>query len=129
MIDSISYEETPNAYTLSEKDWATNKFDSLEAYQSDFQYAIIGQKPSGDMTLLLVARSYEEENVHWLCLMNSQYQLADWIQTAYDNAEGFLLKQSNIEEERIVVTEWNDFAEVQEKKVMFKLTKEGFKKK
>ena len=127
--DSISSPHTLTLPPLSEAEWNSLQFDKLEAYQPNFRYTLLGRIPFQKGTLLLVERSYTEENIHWLCWMDSRYQLSHWIQTAYDNAEGFLLKRAQISERQVVVTEWNDYAEISPSSTTYLLTPTGAKEK
>ena len=127
-IDSITIMEKSDIHRLTQDEWTKLNFDKIEDFKPEFEYSIIGQGSINNLILLHVERRFIEENYHWLCMMDQDYKLIDWIETAYDNSEGFLVKMTQIEREHLVITEWNDFENVKQKKIEYQITEHGFKK-
>lgn len=106
-IDSIGLIVEKRKLNLN--DWKKYRLDKIEKYNTSFNY-FISDINFKNRKAVLVTRTYIEENIHWLVLMDNN-KMQSYIQTAYDNSEGFLSIQSKITSENILIKEWNDFLE------------------
>lgn len=95
---------------IQKDDWENQHFNKIEQFNADFNYKIIGAFQVKENQLLLISRCYPEENIHWLVILEKG-KFKDKLMTAYDNAEGFSSIKSKIEEDNILVKEWNDFSD------------------
>ena len=80
-----------NGFQLDKSSWVKYGFDVLQEYyeHESSDYKIFGQFVSKENKLLLIERKYSEENNHWLCILDKNNQIIDWLEIAYDNSEGF----------------------------------------
>lgn len=125
--DSIGKDYKTYKIKIDKSKWEGAGFDKLEAYNSAFNYYTIGLVKTGKIKLLLIERQYTEESVHWICMINEEGAILDWLQTAYDNSEGFLNIHSQIDKDTITVKTWNDFAEIKSSNQKYSITTAGFK--
>ncbi len=126
MKDTIDYIEYPSPIILDAATWAQNGLDSLELYNFAFQYELCGKMPNDYNHLLLFARNYPEESIHWLALFDLNWELMDWLQTAYDNSEGFWVVESLIQCDTVYITETTSFDIPQDSTTIHLITENGF---
>ncbi len=128
LIDSIGIENNYNKVELDSVSWNEMGLDSLESYNSSFNYYIINKSQREDFNIVIISRTYTEENIHWACIVTSEGKLIDWIRTAYDNSEGFMYMKSRFEAAKVRVFEWNLYTNPNESQKEFVMTKKGFVK-
>lgn len=124
-VDSIRIGLNSDLKDIEINVWADLGLDSLEEYNKNFEYSILGYWDYKDTRLLLIERAYIEENIHWLCLINEN-KLTDWLMTAYDNSEGFLNIYSQIDTNMLKINTWNDFAENKQTIKDYQILLKGF---
>jgi len=125
--DSISYTIPPGSFILNQEQWHSYGFEELETFNSDFEYAIRGKLSMIGERLVLISRTYSEESIHWLCIVDDSFKVRSSLQSAYDNSEGFLAIKSVINENEIQISEWNMYNEPNEKLTVYKFENTEFK--
>ena len=123
---SLSYN---NNFQLDKSSWMKYGFDVLQAYYESSDYKVSGQLYTKENRLLLIERKYSEENSYWVCMIDKENKVIDWLETAYDNSEGFTSIQSVIYKDSVVVTEHNIYTKPEIIKKTYLITKYGFKPK
>jgi hypothetical protein len=123
--DSIRVGSNSELNDIEINDWDNLGLDSLEKYNKDFKYFILGYWDYKNTRLLLIERAYIEENIHWLCIINEN-KITDWLMTAYDNSEGFLNIYSHIDTDMLTIKTCNDFAENKQTIKYYQIQLKGF---
>lgn len=126
LIDSIGFETDNNIIELNLDKWNTMGLDSIELFNPEFKYSMINLFHHENYDCVTVLRIYSEENFHWTCILNKDEKLIDWITTAYDNSEGFLTIKSSLENDKLLVTEWNLYSNTKEHIKSYLITQNGF---
>ncbi|MEM9650303.1 MAG: hypothetical protein AAF969_17635 [Bacteroidota bacterium] len=124
-IDSIPATR-PSTIPLSGVEWSKLGFEEIEPFDSAFQYSIYGCLLKDDLRLVLVERTFAEENIHWACLMTENLKLLDHILIAYDNMEGFLRITSKVSGDRVVRTVINEYENPQTTIKMYTINSNRF---
>lgn len=90
---------------LNEKDWATYNYSMLEKFNSAFSYANYGYFKINEQIFILLERKYSEESIHWLCAVDINLNLADYLMLSYENSEGMFESYStlNIKDKKLVI--------------------------
>ena len=66
--------------------------------------------------IYLLGRAYGEENICWLACYDENSNLLDFQKVYYDNSEGALSIESQIKDNRIIVTTINEYGETEAEK-------------
>jgi len=109
---------------------ALKTIDSTAGDENGFKYHIIDSLLSKTgLTVLLLGREYDTENIAWIALYDDQHKLLDQLQVYYDNAEGFLSVESMIKNNQVTVHTRNDFDEAKnESTIIYKLVNNKLEK-
>lgn len=112
---------------LSKLEWKEKGFNLISDYKDHFNYYIkkvnrLGVKDN----IAIIQCVYEYESNHWLVILDDEGMLLDYIETAYDNEEGFLGIKSFFYEEEIVVETYNVYEKPEEKKEGYYISKNRF---
>lgn len=126
VTDSIGFSKKNNKIKIDKYNWDNFGFNKIETYNSDFEYSFLGQAKFNYFMILIIERQYTEKNIHWTCIVNKDYEIIDYIQSAYNNAEGFLKIESEIDHDKIIVKQWNEFSEIKSKEFRYSITNKGF---
>ncbi len=109
VMDSIGASYS-NKQPLYKSEWIKKGFNTIGKFNDHPKYYI--QKMNvfkGEESLVLIQSLYDHENSHWLVIVDNEGNLLDYIETAYDNDEGFLQIQSSFYEEDVVVDIYNGY--------------------
>ncbi len=114
-MDSIG-KKYANRKVLNKSDWLRKGFSLLERYKEKdgFSYYISEINKFNTSNVFLVQSIYLEESSHWLVLLDSKGKLLDFLNTAYDNSEGFLGVKAHFFEEEVVVETYNIYEKPEE---------------
>lgn len=109
--DIINYEINTKKVVLNKSDWNKFGFNLLETYKDYFKYSLIGFIDEVNYKALIVERHSENESIHWFCIVDNDYKLLEYRQSAYDNSEGFTTSHTVIYPENVKITTWNIYEE------------------
>ncbi len=126
---AISDKVSASSFKLDKSSWLKHGFDILQEFYGDSEYTISRKYILGENKLLLIERDYESENNQWLCIVDSNNKIIDWLEVAYDNAEGFTATESTIYKDRVVVNEYNMYTNPELQTITYLITNDGFKTK
>ncbi len=126
--DSISIDLKNVSYQLDKESWIDLGLNEIEKFNNEYSYFIEGKVSNNNFDLYVVVRQFDEETIHWTCVIDKKGKLTDWEITAYGNSEGFLKTYSNIFKNRIQIMEFNEFASPKQNDTLIYLSKAGFKK-
>lgn len=127
IVDSIGFKSNFDKIGINRANWEKFGFDTIEKPKdSEFNYSIIGQIKFRDFKIVILEREFVDENIHWICLINNN-KIIDFIQSAYDNSEGFLSVKSEIYKDKIKVKEWNYFDKKKFNEKIYSITENGLK--
>ncbi len=127
-VDKTDMQIDKTKIELTEADWILYQFNKLEIYDSDFQYNVYGKITVNELNLLLIERRYREETNHWAVFISNDSKIISHLNIAYTNSEGFLYIESEIDKDKIIVKENNDFNDNGYSETVYTLTETGFKK-
>lgn len=122
--DSIGIDFKTNKLNIDETSWKKLGLDKLEIYNSNFSFAFTGLVIINDIKLFFIERAYNEENIHWILVVNNENQIIDFLMTAYENSEGFLSIRSEIESDKIIIKEFNEYAEINPNETIYLIGKD-----
>lgn len=129
IIDSIDMDTIKEDCIFDKETWLSMGLDKVEAYKEDAStYHLISKVVFENQKMYLIGRAFNSENVHWLVLLNEKNKLITHLQTAYNNAEGFLTMQTVISKQEVVVKTWNDFSEEKYKEEKYRIKKDALVK-
>ena len=126
--DSIGVKLKNNKTILNKAEWNNLGYEKIEKFNQDFNYSIIGKIKYKNGEITLIERDYIEESIHWVILTNMDNTI-NFIQSAYENSEGFSTIKSEIFFDKIIIKEWNIYSENEYKEEIYYLTKKRFVKK
>ncbi|MCP9749378.1 hypothetical protein [Ferruginibacter sp. HRS2-29] len=93
-----------------QKKYSIRKLDNVES--DGFRYFIYDTLYSGNgTTVLLISRTWPEENIVWLTIYDPAMNLLDLQQVYYDNSEGSLNVESSIRNNQVKITTDNAYDE------------------
>ena len=114
-MDSIG-KKYVNKKKISKSAWLQKGFNLLGNYSEEdgFSYYLSKINKFNHQNVFLVQSIYDSENTHWLVILDSKGRLLDFLNTAYDNAEGFTGTESHFFEEEVVVETYNIYEKPEE---------------
>ncbi len=109
--DSIKINDTLKGFTIDEKSYNVYGFNEIEKYNKDFRYEILMIEQYQNLYYILILRRfYPSEIIHWFLTLSKECKLIDFLEIAYQNAEGFYsVKSRIINHSEIKVRTWNDY--------------------
>ncbi|HRN92291.1 MAG TPA: hypothetical protein PLE75_04760 [Ferruginibacter sp.] len=122
---AIEYKKSDVGKHLDSLQWIKAGLQKLEAYNGLFKYYLNGYVPSGTDTLYILSRVHTEELIQWVCLFDKNGVLSDYIMAAYDNSEGFLIRETKLLPNGLI--EVNEYSEIEGTEEQFKFTINGLK--
>jgi hypothetical protein len=94
----------------AQKKYSIRQLDTLES--DGFNYYIYDSLYTGKkLKVLLISRTWPEENIIWIALYDDSMQLTGFEQVYYDNSEGALSIETSIKNDRIKITTDNSYEE------------------
>ncbi len=126
-MDSIG-KKYVNKKKISKSTWLQKGFNLLGNYSEEdgFSYYLSKISKFNHQNVFLVQSIYDSENTHWLVILDSKGRLLDFLNTAYDNAEGFTGTESHFFEEEVVVETYDIYEKPEEKTEVYVISEDRF---
>ena len=124
--DNTSY--TNNNISISKHDWKKYGFDSIQKFNTNGKYSILGQLKLNKTHLLLIQKKQGNSESHqWLCMLNKENKIINWLEVAYDNAEGCCNTTATLYDKNITLSVYSIYSKPELTKLQRLISEDGFK--
>ena len=128
-VDKIDMQVSQNKIQISEADWIAYRLNKLEEYDTEFKYNVYGIVIINELKFLLIERKYREESNRWAIYISEDGKILSYLNIAYENSEGFLYIESEIDKSTIKIKETNQYADPVYSETLYSIDNSGFNKK
>jgi len=104
--DSVTIDKPNNLIVLNKEHWDLMGLNELELFSDIFEYSIFAVYKHKNNLILMISRDYPSETIHWICIVDKNLNLKDYLMTAYENDEGNIYVTSEISKNALVIYKW-----------------------